>query len=65
VKLDDTVRYQALDVDGPEWGKAGKIHDWRNHVPDHIRAIWGTFSDEHKLALAAWADGLADQEEWD
>lgn len=60
--LPDYVKAQALN---PEWDKAGRVHDWRNHVPEHIRLIWGTLSDELKLDLAAWADILADREQWD
>lgn len=49
----------------PEWEKAGKVHDWRNHVPDEVRAAWNTFTDAQKLLLYNWADDLASSEEWE
>lgn len=49
----------------PHCEGAGKTHDWRNHVPEGVRAIWGTFTPEQRAALVAWADKLASDEEWD
>lgn len=49
----------------PVWSKAGKIHDWRNHVPKEVRAIWDTFSNGQTYALYGWALKLSDGEEWD
>lgn len=49
----------------PFWDKAGKTHDWRNHVPDHVREIWDTFTPKQREALEDWASNLADSELWD
>ncbi|WP_170066073.1 hypothetical protein [Novosphingobium guangzhouense] len=49
----------------PQWGEARQVHDWRNHIPEEIRDIWGTFSVGQRAALHAWAEDLADMEEWD
>lgn len=49
----------------PEWEKAGKVHDWRNHVPDAVQMAWDTFTDDQKLLLYKWADDLASAEEWE
>lgn len=49
----------------PCWKKAGRVHDWRNHVPEEVQKAWATFSPEHRSLLVDWADGLADREEWD
>jgi hypothetical protein len=53
------------DWRSPEWEKAGRVHDWRNYVGDELRAMWDTFTDEQKRAIARNADVLADGEEWD
>ncbi len=49
----------------PQWDEAGRVHDWRNHVPEAVQAIWTTFTAEQRAALVDWAEGLADREEWD
>lgn len=49
----------------PEWDKAGKVHDWRNHVPENVQAMWSTFKIEQRCALVEWAESLASQEHWD
>jgi hypothetical protein len=49
----------------PEWEKATKVHDWRNHVPENIQAMWGTFTIEQRMALVEWGESLASQEEWE
>lgn len=49
----------------PDWANADKVHDWRNHVPEAVRAIWETFTPEQREALVSWAEELASAEEWD
>lgn len=49
----------------PEWDKATKVHDWRNYVPENIRAMWETFTIAQRIALVQWADDIADNEYWD
>lgn len=56
---------KQADVDDPLWDHAGKVHDWRNHVGEGIRAIWHTFTPEQRMALAADADERASAEEWE
>lgn len=56
------IEVECLD---PDWDGAGKVHDWRNHVGDKVRAIWHTFTDEQKLILAQDADERASNEEWE
>jgi len=57
--------HEKTYADLPEWEKATKVHDWRNHVPEHIREMWFTFTQEQRYALYAWADELAGREEWE
>ncbi len=49
----------------PHWGDAGKIHDWRNYVPEPVQALWWTFTPEQRSALVDWADDWASREDWD
>lgn len=52
-------------VENPQWNKAGRVHDWRNHVGERVQAIWETFTLEQKVALAEDADERASGEHWD
>lgn len=51
--------------DNPEWAKAGKVHDWRNHVPEPVRAIWEHLQPVAKQAIYYMAVEIAGQEEWE
>lgn len=57
--------YLKEEAENPQWDKAGKVHDWRNHIPDEVREIWETFTVQQRLVLTAWADELAGREHWD
>lgn len=35
----------------PDWGTAGKVHDWRNHVDEDVQEIWDTFTLEQRVIL--------------
>jgi hypothetical protein len=41
------------------------VHDWRNYISPAVRAMWDTFTDEQKQAIAENADDHASREEWD
>lgn len=50
-------------IQKPLWEDAvGRAHDWRNHVPDRIRALWATFSQGHQEAIYRWTKDLASRE---
>ncbi len=63
--MDSWDTYLLEGARDPKWNRAGRVHDWRNHVPEHIRAIWDTFTEEQRFALVKWADECASAEEWD
>lgn len=54
-----------MDIEAPDWANTGKVHDWKNHVPEEVRIIWSSFTTAQKLALYQWSSSLADNEEWD
>ncbi len=62
VELYSHLREQALN---PQWDKATKVHDWRNHVSENVKALWETFTEEQKYALVEQADDQASNEHWD
>lgn len=49
----------------PQFKRAGRVHDWRNYVGPLTRALWLTFTNEQRRALAIDADEMASNEEWD
>ncbi len=53
------------DYIDPRWEEAGRVQDWRNHVPEHIKCKWEEMSDSLKHDLYLWAEELASAEEWD
>ncbi len=49
----------------PEFDKAGKIHDWRNHVLESFKVHWQTLAMEARFTIFAYAQKAADGEQWD
>lgn len=49
----------------PTWDQAGRVHDWRNHIPEEIRGCWGQLSPDARIVAYAFARRLAADEEWD
>jgi hypothetical protein len=49
----------------PAWDQAARVHDWRNYVPDGIRDCWGQLSPDARIIAYAFAQLLADDEDWD
>ena len=62
IYLDGYLKKQALN---PQWSKADRVHDWRNYISDHVRAMWDTFTDEQKFALVEMANERAGWEIWE
>lgn len=54
-----------VPVDSPDFDKAGKVHDWRNHVPYWARDLWPDLTHRERVLLALVAEGGASREEWD
>lgn len=54
-----------LDYANPDWEKARRVHEWKNYVSERLQAVWHTFTDEQKQAIAESADDVASAEEWD
>ena len=54
----------TLGVD-KTWHDIGKVHDWRNYVPEDVKRMWRTFDDCQRDAIQAMAQEVADKEVWD
>jgi hypothetical protein len=53
------------DLENPEFDNAGRVHDWRNHVPDEVKEQWGQQSTDAKKVAYLKAYNEAEREEWD
>lgn len=49
----------------PEWAEGGRVHNWHNYISEEVQAMWPSFSQEQRAALARQAEAQADNEEWD
>ena len=41
-----------------------KVHDWRNHLPESVKADWEIFGIASKCAIMDACEQAADREEW-
>jgi hypothetical protein len=62
---DDEEEYLPPDLDDPDFGSGGRVHNWRNYVGERTEAVWSTFTREQKIALYKDADDRAGNENWD
>jgi len=49
----------------PQWERAGKVHDWRNHIPETVRNVWDAMSLDARVVSYVFAREAAQSEEWD
>lgn len=49
----------------PNWATVGRVHDWRNYIPESLQVRWFALSSETRMVAAALAQAQADREEWD
>lgn len=68
----DEVMDEAGGIDGcegtlvdPKWGQAGKVHDWRNHVPYFLMRHWQRLTTESRAVAYLCARKSADREDWE
>ena len=52
-------------MDYPQFEKSRKCHDWRNYVPDKVKDIWGSLSNETRIMVYITAETRANLEDWD
>lgn len=49
----------------PQFDRAVRVHDWRNHVPGDVVKNWPKLSTEARAVAFIFACNGADLEEWD
>lgn len=54
-----------LDIADPQWGTAGRVHEWRNYVPESIQACWLSLGYDARICVLICAEHAASREEWD
>jgi len=46
-------------------GPPGRVHDWRNYVPDELRKLWPHLSEETRMVVAICCEHQASNEDWE
>lgn len=54
-----------FDLSDDTFGRTGRIHDWRNHVPLSVIDIWETLTLRERFVAALVAQNMAEREEWE
>lgn len=57
--------YESEDIVNPQWESGGRVHNWKNYVPDDLKDIWHKFSKEQLIVLVETFDTIASNEEWE
>lgn len=62
-----SITYQNAvnTITAPDWNRAGRVHDWRNYVPEDLQCLWPELAMETKLVIFLMAEAQANGEEWD
>lgn len=67
--LEEHVRSGLYGADAlsnaPDWEAGGRVHNWRNHIGEHTKAVWPTLTENQRLAIILDADDAASNEQWD
>lgn len=53
------------EIANPKWLEAGRVHDWRNYVPESVRDIWAHLDTLARLSIYLIAVREAAHEHWD
>ncbi len=53
------------DLKNISFAWADRVHDWRNHVGEKVKAIWQSFTPEQRRAIYEDAEECAASEDWD
>lgn len=62
--MEHKIQYPR-EWENPNWDEKNRIHNWKNYISDDLRQYWQNFSDKEKKMIAANAEGIASNEEWD
>jgi len=61
----ETNEYSLVKFENVDFSKVGRVHDWRNYVPDKLKEDWKDLTErERKLVFIIAVEG-ASREDWD
>ena len=55
----------SADLVEPDFENARLVHDWRNYVPEAVRAVWAGLDETGRIAVYLTAEARASAEEWE
>lgn len=61
----DEFRALGASVREPAWDARGRVHDWRNHIPNQVADVWADLSDDARGVATYLAQIAASNERWD
>ena len=61
--LAEAKGYSSLS--SPQWDRREAVGDWRNYVPEGLRNVWDSLSDEARLSAFIVAEAMTSREQWD
>ena len=59
-----TIRFKNA-LDAKPFDNISKVHDWKNYIPEDIKANWSVLTPRERLLLAYQAQEVANNEEWE
>ena len=67
VSDEQAMEWARETVDNPRnWnGLWGRVHNWRNYVPEEVQKLWFDLPLETRLIIYKMANDLARREEWE
>ena len=54
-----------IDLNDPKFEDSGRVHDWRNYIPNEWVECWSEFTEKERKIMAVMAETQANNEEWD
>lgn len=65
VEREHRVLEAQVAVNSPDFANRGRVHDWRNYVPEWARVHWHSIAVDSRVAIFLMADDFASREDWD
>ncbi len=65
VAVTDANPFRGVDISVATFRNEGRVHDWRNYIPEAVRELWPELSEEARLVALLVAEVGANREHWD
>ena len=56
---------RIYELESPDWEVGGKVHNWKNYIPEEFRLIWSELSVDARSMAYYFAEKIASTEEWE